>query len=90
MQEDSPGRPEKRVRNERYGTPNKMLSVSAARQKATDYAAKNNKTTRVLAKQAILKELNSHLHIRAQGLSLRSKREGAVAKQTQDEKETPG
>ncbi|KAL9984075.1 hypothetical protein ACROYT_G006331 [Oculina patagonica] len=71
MQEDSPGNREKRKRNERYNTPTrpKKLSVSAAKQKAKEYAAKDDKSTRVLAKQAILKELSSHLVVRARGVT---------------------
>ena len=71
MQEDSPGRREKYSINDRYSTPTqpKRLSASSAKQKAKDYAAKDNKSTRVLAKQAILKELSTQLFIRAQGLS---------------------
>lgn len=71
MQEDSPGNREKRTRNERYNTPTrpKKLSVSAAKQKAKEFAAKDDKATRVLAKQAILKELSAHLVVRAQGVT---------------------
>lgn len=70
MQEDSPGSRGKRTRNERYSTPTKLkqLSVKAARQKAKEFATKDDKSTRVLAKQAILKELSTQLVVRAHGV----------------------
>lgn len=70
MQEDSPGSRGKRTRNERYSTPTKpkQLSVKAARQKAKEFATKDDKSTRVLAKQAILKELSTQLVVRAHGV----------------------
>ena len=77
MQEDSPGRQGKRVRNERYNTPTKpkQLSVSTAKHKAKEFAAKDDKSTRVLAKQAILKELNTHLLVvKAQGIAPQNRR----------------
>ena len=76
MQEDSPGSRRKRMRNERYNTPikPKKLSVSAAKQKAKEFAIKDDKSTRVLAKQAILKELSTHLVVRAQGVAPQSRR----------------
>jgi len=76
MQEDSPGGGRKRVRNERYNTPTKpkKLSVSGAKQKAKEFATKDDKSTRVLAKQAILKELSTHLVVRAQGVAPQSRR----------------
>ena len=78
MQEDSPGGSRKRMRNERYNTPTKpkKLSVSAAKQKAKEFATKDDKSTRVLAKQAILKELSTHLVVRAQGVAPQSRRKG--------------
>lgn len=77
MQEDSPGRQDKHVRNERYSTPTKpkKLSVITAKQKAKEFAAKDDKSTRVLAKQAIVKELQTHLTVEAQGIALRNRRE---------------
>lgn len=76
MQEDSPGGRGKRTRNERYNTPTKpkKLSVSVAKQKAKEFATKDDKSTRVLAKQAILKELSTHLVVRAQGVAPQSRR----------------
>lgn len=76
MQEDSPGRQDKHVRNERYSTPTKpkKLSVITAKQKAKEFAAKDDKSTRVLAKQAIVKELQTHLTVEAQGIALRNRR----------------
>ena len=78
MQQDSPGGRRKRMRNERYNTPTKpkKLSVSAAKQKAEEFAAKDDKSTRVLAKQAILKELSTQLVVRAQGVAPQSRRKG--------------
>jgi len=78
MQEDSPGGRRKSMRNERYNTPTKpkKLSVSAAKQKAKEFATKDDKSTRVLAKQAILEELNAHLVVRAQGVLPQSRRKG--------------
>lgn len=78
MQEDSPGGSRKRMRNERYNTPTKpkKLSLSAAKQKAKEFATKDDKSTRVLAKQAILKELSTHLVVRAQGVAPQSRRKG--------------
>lgn len=71
MQEDSPGRQDKRTRNDRYSTSTKpkQLSVASARHKAKEFAAKDDKATRVLAKQAILKELSSHLIVKAEGIA---------------------
>ena len=76
MQEDSPGGGGKRTRNERYSTPTrpKKLSVSAAKQKAKEFATKDDKTTRALAKQAILKELSANLVVRAQGVAPQERR----------------
>ena len=67
MQEDSPGRQNKRIRNERYNTPTKpkQLSVTTARHKAKEFAAKDDN----LAKQALLKELNTQLIVKAQGIA---------------------
>lgn len=78
MQEDSPGVRRKSMRNERYDTPTKpkKLSLSAAKQKAKEFATKDDKSTRVLAKQAILEELNAHLVVRAQGVLPQSRRKG--------------
>lgn len=78
MQQDSPGGRRKHMRNERYNTPTKpkKLSVSAAKQKAKQFAAKDDKSTRVLAKQAILKELSTQLVVRAQGVAPQSRRKG--------------
>ncbi|CAH3176689.1 unnamed protein product, partial [Porites evermanni] len=82
MQEDSPGRQDKRVRNERYNTPTKpkRLSVSTARQKAKEFAAKDDKSTRVLAKQAILKELNTQLLVKAEGIIPQNRKHEEKAK----------
>lgn len=82
MQEDSPGRQDKRVRNERYNTPTKpkRLSVSTARHKAKEFAAKDDKSTRVLAKQAILKELNTQLLVKAEGITPQNRKHGEKAK----------
>jgi hypothetical protein len=82
MQKDSPGKP-KRGRNERYATAAqpKLLSLSSAKQKAAEFAAKDDKTARVGAKKAILRELNSHLMIRAQGILLRQENENPYGKQ---------
>ena len=76
MQEDSPGRQDKRTRNERYNTPTKpkRLSVLTAKHKAKEFAAKDDKSTRVLAKQAILKELNTQLVVKAQGIAPQNRR----------------
>lgn len=76
MQEDSPGSRRKHTRNERYSTPTKpkQLSVKAARQKAKEFASKDDKSTRVLAKQAILRELSTQLVVRAQGVVPQSRR----------------
>lgn len=78
MQEDSPASREKRMRNVRYNTPTKPkpLSVSTARQKAKEFASKDDKATRVLAKQAILKELRTQLVVRAQGIAPQDRRKG--------------
>jgi len=78
MQEDSPGEQDKRIRNQRYNTPTKpkKLSVSTAKNKAKEFAAKDDKSTRVLAKQAILKELNTQLFVKAQGIAPQSRRKG--------------
>lgn len=78
MQEDSPGSREKRMRNVRYSTPTKPkpLSVSTAWQKAKEFASKDDKATRVLAKQAILKELRTQLVVRAQGIAPQDRRKG--------------
>lgn len=82
MQEDSPGRQDKRVRNERYNTPTKpkRLSVSTARHKAKEFAAKDDKSTRVLAKQAILKELNTQLLVKAEGITPQNRKHEEKAK----------
>lgn len=82
MQEDSPGSRGKRTRNERYSTPTKpkQLSVKAARQKAKEFATKDDKPTRVLAKQAILKELSAQLAVRALGLVPRNRSEEEKSK----------
>ena len=82
MQEDSPGSRGKRTRNERYSTPTKpkQLSVKAARQKAKEFATKDDKPARVLAKQAILKELSAQLAVRAHGLVPRNRSEEEKAK----------
>ena len=78
MQEDSPGRQKKRTRNERYNTPtkSKQSSVTAARHKAKEFAAKDDKSTRVLAKQALLKELNTQLIVKAQGIAPQNRKTG--------------
>lgn len=78
MQEDSPGEQDKRIRNQRYNTPTKpkKLLVSTAKNKAKEFAAKDDKSTRVLAKQAILKELNTQLFVKAQGIAPQSRRKG--------------
>ena len=78
MQEDSPGRQNKRMRNERYNTPTKpkQLSVTTARHKAKEFAAKDDKSTRVLAKQALLKELNTQLFVKAQGIAPQNRNTG--------------
>lgn len=78
MQEDSPGGRRRHMRNERYNTPTKpkKLSVSGAKQKAKEFATKDDKSTRVLAKQAILKELSTHLVVRAQSVAPQSRRKG--------------
>ena len=82
MQKDSPGKLI-RGRNERYTTTAqpKLLSLSSAKKKAADFAAKDNKTARVGAKKAILQELNSQLTIRARGLFPREESENPYGKQ---------
>lgn len=57
-------------KNERYasGAHPKMLSLSEAKRKASKFAAKNDKSLRVGAKRAILRELNSHLVVKARGI----------------------
>ena len=66
-------------RNERYGAvkQQKVASISSAKQKARNYAARDEKRTRVLAKQAILRELtgDSDLLIKAHGLQLKQREE---------------
>lgn len=59
------------MRNERYNTATKQkqLSVKSAKHKAKEFAAKDDKSTRVLAKQAILKELNTQLIVKAEGIA---------------------
>lgn len=82
MQKDSPGKLIK-GRNERYTTAAqpKLLSLSSAKKKAAEFAAKDNKTARVGAKKAILQELNSHLTIRAQGIFPKENSENPYGKQ---------
>ncbi|XP_029212912.2 protein SFI1 homolog [Acropora millepora] len=78
MQEDSPGRQDKPTRNDRYSTPTKpkQLSVASAKHKAKEFAAKDDKATRVLAKQAILKELNSQLIVKAEAIAPKNRKAG--------------
>lgn len=78
MQEDSPGRRDKPTRNDRYSTPTKpkQLSVASAKHKAKEFAAKDDKATRVLAKQAILKEINSQLIVKAEAIAPKNRKAG--------------
>lgn len=73
MQQDGPSSISKKTnkgKNERYtaAAHPKMLSLSEAKRKASKFAAKNDKSLRVGAKRAILRELNSHLVVKAQGI----------------------
>ena len=66
-------------RNERYGTVKQqnVASMSSAKQKAKGFAARNDKRTRILAKQAILRELtrDTDLLIKAHGVELKQRDE---------------
>lgn len=70
-------------KNERYGAnkQQKEAAMSSAKQKAKDFEARDDKRTRILAKQAILRELthDSDLLIKAHGLQLKQREERDAA-----------
>jgi len=70
MASNFPSNKHNKPKNERYtaAAHPKHLSLSEAKRKANKFAAKNDKSLRIGAKRAILRELNSHLIVKAQGI----------------------